>query len=267
MGCASNRSIVSTEAGTFFMTEDSEIVLTNGSSFERLVHRPVEPLLKKLSGTTKPKVCGVHEGDLVYFSISQGGSVNDTILEYNIVDNSWWIHKISYSSSETGGVNQFVLLDVSSVAKIFGAGSNTSVKRVFDMFLEDRYTDVTVFKTEWKPPWLVFGAPHVNKRIREIRVDAYGDFTLVSYNSFSSTPSEEDVVYWETTAEEGYWEEETSEKWEESSEELWGGESAISERRYPTIGVGRAWSFNFISETSLPLQIFSYTVAAQMRKD
>lgn len=267
IGCGSNRSIVETEQGTFFLDNDNNIVVTDGINFNYQVGENIAPLLETITGASRIKVCGVKWGSSIYFSFSRSGSSNDYILEYDLLNKSWWPGKITYETGVTGGVNQFALLDPSSEAVLYATGANSTSKRFFKMFEASRWTDGAVYPCEWKSPWLVFSAPHVNKRIRSIRVDALGDFDLYSYNSFSSTAQRADVIYWESTAKEELWESETEGKYEEETGKAWGGEAVITERRYPSLGVGRAWSFRFLAETGTDLEIYSYTVAAQQRRD
>lgn len=268
IGCGSNRSIVETEQGTFFLDSDSRIVVTDGSSFNYEVGENIEPILYGVVGSNRAKVCGTFSNGYVYFSFPRSGGVNDTILEYDLLNTSWWIHRLSYATGTTGGVNQFVQLDVGKESKLYAAGSSSTKKVVFNCFVEGRFLDGVMYPAEWKSPWLVFGAPHVNKRIRTVRVDALGEYEFYAYKTFAGASEKEDVVYWESSSEEGKWESTSPYKWEEGlAEEKWGGEVAVSERRYPSIGVGRAWSFRFYGETATDLEIYAYTVSALLRKD
>lgn len=265
MGCASNRSIVSTELGTFFLTPDNELILTDGQSFERKINEPIKPLLKNLSGATASKACGVHIGDYYYLSFSENGSINDTVLEYNLNNGSWWIHKISYSESVQGGFNQFALIDPSSTSTLYAAGSSTSIKTVFKCFVSDKYFDMDsqVFPAYWISPWHVFTYPHIRKRVREIRVDALGNYQLYTNRSFATSYIKEEAKNWEVSDEGSTF----GGEGEFGGEGTFGGEAVITEKRFYTPGVGRAWSLKFESEDNQDLEIYAYTIAVDYKKD
>lgn len=281
MGCISARSVVSTEQGVFFLTPDNEIVVTDGQSFERKVNEPIKPLLQNLSGSTSSKACGIHIGDYYYLSFSENGSYNDTILEYDLTNGSWWIHKISYTDKIKSGINQFALIDPSNVATLYGAGSTVLEEpsefkeffptwrkwnsSIFKCFVQDKYFDMTsqVFPAYWISPWHVFTYPHIRKRVREIRVDALGSFQLYTNRSFSTSYIKEEVKNWEVSDEgttfggEGLF----------GGEGTFGGAAAITEKRFYTPGVGRAWSLKFESEDNQDLEIYAYTISVDYKKD
>jgi hypothetical protein len=267
MGCISNRSIASTEAGLFFLTADNEIVVTNGHSFEKKINEPVKPLLQNLTGSMASKACAIHVGGYYYLSFSEGGSFNDTILEYDLSSGSWWPHKISYSKTVQAAVNQFALLDPSNIATLYGVGS-TRVGlngQVFKCFVPEKFVDMTdeVFPAYWISPWHVFTYPHIRKRVREIRVDALGTFELYTNRSFNTSYIKEEIKNWEISDEGGTF----------GGEGTFGGAGtfgdnpAIVEKRFYTPGVGRAWSLKFESQDNQDLEIYAYTIAVDYKKD
>lgn len=288
MGCVAPRTVIPTEVGTFFLTPDSEIVLTDGQSFQKKVSIPIKPLLKNLSGSIAQKACGIHTGDYVYFSISENGAINDTILEYNLTNDSWWPHAISYQEKPTeatsyggvgnyggegiygdtgrtsGGVNQFAILDPSNVATLYAAGSNPVLKRVFRCFVKDTYYDSEglKFKAYWISPWHVFTYPHLVKNMREIRVDALGTYDLYTATSFSTELVREEGRAWEIADEETIFGE-----GEFGGSGTFGDVAAIIEKRFYTPGEGRAWSLKFESEDIQNLEIYSYTASINYKKD
>jgi hypothetical protein len=269
MGCISNRSIASTEAGLFFLTADNEIVVTDGQNFERAISEPIKPLLRDLSGSMAPKSCGVHVGGYYYFSFSREGGVNDSILEYDLSNGAWWIHKIAYTSEIEAGVNQFALLDPSNVSTLFAVGSKQlepfAQSSIFKCFVSGKFvdSDEIPYPTYWVSPWHVFTYPHIRKRVREIRVDALGSYELFTNRSFNTSYIKEEVKNWEISDEGGTF----------GGEGLFGGEGtfggspSIVEKRFYTPGVGRAWSLKFESKTNQDLEIYAYTIAVDYKKD
>lgn len=272
IGCGSNRSIVETSSGTFFMSSDSEIIITDGNSFVRTVNQPIRPIMNLVTGANKAKVCSAHVGNYVYFSLSEGGSINDTILEYDLVNQSWWIHRICVGINPAFlcGVNQFAIIDPSSNTKLYGATPaifEVGQSRILEMFIENKYYDDenrTPFQAYWISPWHAYSIPHMRKRMREVRVDSLGNFELYSLSNFSSSQNKEEVDNWESSGEgttifggEG----------EFGGEGIFGDEALIIEKHYYTLGVGRAWSFKFESNDNQDLQIYSYTTFVDMKKD
>jgi hypothetical protein len=263
IGCIANRSIVSTESGTFFISSDGEIVLTDGNDFDTKIGLAISPLFVGFTGTQMRKACGVYSEGSVYLSFTTKGSTNDTIIEFNLNNSSWWVHNIYYSESQTGGVTQFTIIDPSDATTLYGAGANSSVKRVFKMFVENRYKDVVAFNTYWISPWHVFTYPHLRKRMREIRVDALGTYTLYTARSFQSIYEKETPKNWESSGEGTIF----GGEGEFGGEGKFGGDAIIVEKRFYTPGQGRAWSLKFESENDQALEIYSYTTSVTYKKD
>jgi hypothetical protein len=265
IGCGSHRSIVETSSGTFFMSSDSEIIVTDGSSFSRTTNQPIRPVMNLVTGANKAKVCAAHIGNYIYFSISEGGSINDTILEYDLVNQAWWPYKLSYSSTVTSGVNQFAILDPSLSTKLYGAGSVSATHRVFEMFVENKYYDneENSFQAYYITPWHVYSLPHLRKRMREVRVDSLGNFGLYSLNSFSAGENKEEVDNWESSGEGTTF----GGTGNFGGTGVFGDEPQIIEKHYYTLGVGRAWSFKFESKDQQDLQIYSYSTWVDFKKD
>lgn len=263
IGCDAHRSIVETDSGTFFLSEDQGIVITDGVSFTP-ISLPVRPVLNSINAASIANSCAIYKDSNYYISIPTGAT-NDTILQYDLRTESWWIHKIYYSSSVTGGVNDWAILDPATTGTLYAAGADTSTFRVFEAFKANNYSDMAgqPYTAYWMSPWQVFSQPHIRKIIRQIRVDALGDFDLFTAKSFSATNTQADQTIWEAS----------------DVGTIFGGSGTfggagtfgdvaiITERRYYTPGTGRAWSLKFQSTNNLDMQIYSYTMAVDFRTD
>lgn len=271
-GCLAKRSVVPTEVGLWFLSTDGEILLTDGQSFDRQIQEPIAPVLLNTKGAIGEKVSGAHQGDAVYFSVSEEGSELDTVLEYDLTNNSWWPHKIKQKAGVEKGIVDFALLDVSKEGKLFGLVSEKLTNRkstLVECFKINTYYDLDstedaqYYTAYWKSAWNPFGLPHIKKRVREIRVDAKGNYSLYTYKSFNSGVDKLEYTNWEVSEAE----EAESGEGEFGGEGIYGGTVAVGERRFYTPGIGRAWSFYFLSEDMLDFEMFAYTVAIEYKKD
>lgn len=254
IGCISHRSIVPSQYGTFFLSEDQGVMLTDGNQFQK-ISVPVQSTLDSVARSAIQNAAAILHNTNYYLSV-QVGSANDTTLHYDLRNRSWWLHG--------RGVNQWAILDPTSNPILFAAdaGSAAVHKAFLSGVTQDAGTD---FSWEWTGPWLTYGEPHLVKRVREIRADGTGSFTLQVARSFSSSPDNLDETVWESMGASGLF--------GPSDPDLYGGAGTfgatpgVTERRYYTPGVGRAWSLKFSGTDALPSEIYSYMTAIDLRKD
>jgi hypothetical protein len=267
IGSVAHRSIVQTPAGLFFLSEDQGICRTDGQAIKPFSEE-IEPDLDAVasSPTTQTQAAGTLEGQRYYLSVSMNGTRNDHTIEYDLENKSWWLHDCA--------VNQFALLDPSGSPVLYSADSLASA-RVSKAFVDGTYTDngsVYAGGAFWASPWYAWGIgggglnPHVRKRLSELRVDGVGN-----WDASLSTDFEED----EEAIEGEVWEaiEDTSGTW--GGEELWGGSETTwganpqspVERRYYTVGLGRAFSFRFVDKSESNFAIRSMTAMVTPRSD
>lgn len=263
IGCISHRSITETSNGTFFLSRDLGVVVTDGQTFQSLSNNTVKSLLKNASTSAIQNACAVFFNNKYFLSFTQS-SVNDIILEYDLSTQSWWIHRIYYTSSVTGGVNEWAILNPSTTSTLYAAGADATTFKVFEAFKDSVYQDNgNSYLANWIQPWETFGQPHLRKRLRQIRVDAYGALSVYSQRSFSSNVVTEEEKIWEasdigtTYGGTGLF----------GGTGIFGDTPVITERRFYTPGTARVWSLKFESQSPQDMQINACTMAVDFRRD
>lgn len=261
VGCTAHRSIVETTNGTYFLGTDGAVYVTNGTTVED-ISSGISPLLKSIAGSSISYAAGVFYDQRYYLSIPQSSNTCEYICEYDLETNTWWIHAIQATTSNTIGVTQFAILEPSGNSKLYGALDGYTT--VAEMFKDGTYQDLTNnYEAYWNGPWHAFGMPHIRKNLREIRVDALGQFDVYTQNSFSINAEQQETTYWEVANENI----EFGGSGDFGGTGTYGDDATITERRYYTPGTGRVWSIKFSSNNNLDCQIYSYTLAVDTRRD
>lgn len=277
IGCVAHRSIVQTDLGTMFLSEDQGICVTDGKSI-KVLSDVIKPQTEQVSShpSTAANAAGTFSGRRYYLSVSLNGSINDHTLEYDLTTGSWWLHDCA--------TNQFALLDPGGSPVLYSADSKgTRVSEAFvpEVFQDNgaNYAGNSYYITPELAPgfsgsvrYLRYIDPHKIKRIREIRMDGVGAWEAYFSADFATAWETMDGETWETTGEatSGFFEEAlTPETYFEGS----GGGSfeeateIIIARHYHTPGLGRAYSIKVEDTSGNNFKIFSQTIAIQLRED
>lgn len=260
IGCAAHRSIVETQSGTIFLSEDAGVCMTDGSNVYKIGEN-IDPLIRQASEdfpAALANACGTYRGDSYYLSIPTAASTNDLTLEYHLPTKSWWIH--------TFASNQFALLDPNTTPKMYM--THATDNKVLRAFVPDTYADEDVaFELYWKGPFWPFGQPHINKRLTQIRMDGAGIWLLYLATTFEGSYELIDGIDWEMSG---------------AGASLFGGtgtfggtgdfgpEAGILEKRYPTPGSqgwGRALSLKVTNYDPYSFELYSLTAFVRERKD
>lgn len=259
IGCIAHRTMVETSRGTMFLSEDLGVCVTDGTDVTP-VSDPVLPLLRAAADANAAvfsQACATYYQGSYFLSIPESSSSNDLTLEFQVDTGAWWIH--------TCASNQFALVDPTAAPILFSA--SPALKQVDKAFVEGVHGDYgAAFNTYWTSPFLTWGNPHLNKRVRQFRVDGQGEWDLYSQETFEDDPSLLEAEVWE----------------ESSSGETFGGggtfggvsdefgpSGGITQRRYPTPsqGWGRAWSLTVANEDTNPMEVFSLAAFTIQRSD
>lgn len=267
IGCIAHRSIVETTEGTFFLSEDVGVCVTDGSTVKQLDDRII-PFLRTAASnnpTLMPFCAAFYFQHSYFLSIPYTAAANDLMLEYDLQTKSWWVHSI--------GSNQFAIIDPAGTPKAYSANpSSPTVQRAFTpASFQDSGSTFTAYFTG---PYLAFGDPHIVKRIHEIRVDAVGGLTLSAAEQFSDTYNAIDGAAWEPGAGD------TSGTFGADDDlgatdtfagsGTWGPTSAgTSEWRFPTPldGMGRSWSLKYSNAANEDFEVQSTTAFVNQRAD
>ncbi len=268
IGCAANRSIVSSDLGTFFLGSDRRIYVTDGSSISD-ISANIKPELDAIAGSKIANSSGVYHDGRYYLSVPVS-SENERILEYDTRNASWWVHTIYLDSSTTTGVNDWAIINPSTTVDLYAAGAASATPRVFTAFKPNIFYDrgngdsEVAYTSNWITGWNTYGQPHIRKIIRQIRADALGTMNLYTARKFGTSYTTEENLAWELS------DEGTTTF---GGTGLFGGvgtfgdATVVQERRFYTPGTSRAWSLKFESVDTQDFELYSYTVAVDMRKD
>lgn len=264
IGCCAHRSIVETEQGTMFLSEDVGVCVTDGSSI-RVISQNIDPLLRRIAHTypdSLKQAAGAYHHDSYWLSVPESGTMNTLTLEYNLETSSWWIHT-SCSQDYTVG------LAGGNYQRLFVACPSQG--RVGVAYADNVWTDYGLpYRSFWQSANRIWGAAHMNKRVNQLRMDGLGVWQVKARTSFVNDFELLDDVVWEPDP--------------NPSSELFGGagnfgedgtfgpQAGINYRRFytPAEGWGRAWSFLIQdSDEGIATQfsIFSATTFARGRAD
>jgi len=261
VGCSANRTVTETSNGTYFLSTEGAVYVTNGTTMTD-ISGDIRPVLAAIPGTSVSYACGIFYDQKYYLSIPQSGNTCELICEFDLATNTWWLHAIQFTSSIVGAVTQFAILEPSGSNILYGALDGTA--KVAEMFKNATFQDFdNNYVAYWNGPWLSFGMPHLRKNLREIRVDGLGQFDVYTQNSFSTTESAQETTFWEVATEGTTF----GGTGDFGGTGTYGDSATITERRYYTPGVGRVWSVQFKSTNNEDCQIYSYTLALDTRRD
>jgi hypothetical protein len=166
VGACSHKTIVETPSGTFFLTPDKGVWVTDGSRVDD-VSLKVRPSFK-MDNSVDSNACAAYCNGHYYVSypsIADGTSGNDVVMDYDLSLKSWWKHSCC--------ANQFVVWRNSSgvLAKLYGArpiaqpgGSGTPATSpgVDQFFADSQSTDNGYsFPVYWVSGWHAFNPPQV----------------------------------------------------------------------------------------------------------
>ena len=264
VGCLSHRSCVDTPIGLIFWGQDG-IYVTDGNQVNPISEK-VDSLLD-VAATIDPYH---HYASAVYWDSSYWISINTVdqeaptyTLEMDLETGSWWLHDLVWMDVAVMGGTFPRLMHSSAIAP---AINNT--------FVENTYIDNPnlPYDAYYESSWAVSGEPHIQKRVRQVRIDGIGSWQLQYATNFLDSYTEDDGEVWEPastgdtfapTADDG----ELFAPTVASGDDFAPDSAAVIYRRYYTLGVARAWSFKIFSDNTGAFEIYAMTVAITGRTD
>jgi hypothetical protein len=258
IGCSSHRSIVETTQGTLFLSEDLGVCITDGSNI-RVVSDKIKPLLATISETQPiayKRSVGVYFQDSYWLSIPYADNKNSITLQYQLDTGAWWIHSLAAAD--------YAIFDSGNGAKLYGAVSE--IAGMDQMLVKNVYTDNgSPFQSYWEGPYWTWGAPQLNKRISQYRIDGVGYWELDAGTTFGDTRQRLDWIPWESGASTGgdFGDSGT----DFGDEGTFGATPTITQKRYytPTDGWGRAWSLKIYDDNANANTMEIYSIAGFLR--
>lgn len=289
IGCVAPRSIVETALGTFFLTADQGVYLTDGSHLKEMSY-PVRPTILGATGSARQHAAGAYFANHYYLSFPSGGSAsNNRTLDYDVELKSWWLHDLAG--------NEWAVWEPGSDTSLYVCPAGES-KGVVRAFVPGIYTDsganyagANDLSAYWLSAWQVFWifinrhripVPNIKKRVRQMHFDGSGEIipivgrnfatlgtwlpgvvgnesedfpaTLVNFSEGEPTFGNEDDA--QTFGGDTY----------EGQQMIFGGAASTRDARLYSLGVARSWQAGFGNASSQPFEVDSFTFSIQFRK-
>jgi hypothetical protein len=265
VGCHAHRSIVETPAGTFFLDQDG-VYVTDGEKVT-LISDPISTIIDSAAAFDDfANAAAIFHEDSYWLSLSTDGNTNNRTLQYDLTTESWWIHDCA--------ANEFARISTSTGERIYSANPNaTNIQRSFDPAVFQDSGANYAGTSFWTGPHLVWGMPHKQKRVTQVRMDGTGNWTLGNSTDYLDTfeydsgevwvTSESDPVTYAPDVSEGVEFAPTPTE----SVTYAPASAAVTTRRYYTPCVGDACTFKITNNDSADFGIYSYMTAINFRKD
>jgi hypothetical protein len=289
IGCVSHRSIVETAIGTFFLTADQGVYLTDGSHLKEMSYS-VRPTILGVTASQRQNAAGAYFNNHYYLSFPSGGSTtSNRTLDYDVQLKSWWLHDLAG--------NEWAVWEPSGETSLYTCTPGVS-KGVVQAFVPGIYTDAgsnykganglsAYWLSAWQPFWIFINrhriaVPNIKKRIRQIHFDGSGEIIPIIGRDFATLGTyvpgvvgneSEDFPTTLVDFNEGepvFGNEKEAQKFGAESLEgqqmIFGGAASTRDARLYSLGTGRAWQVGFGNNTSAPFEIDSFTFAITFRK-
>lgn len=186
VGCVSFRSMVESPQGTFFLSGDRGVYLTNGSKLTPISDQ-IQPTIDSIVDNTT--AAGAYFNGHYYLAVNLFGTVgsgNDTVLDYDTVLNSWWMHRYP------GGTSQYAVWTGGTGSRALYGASNSQAL-IQRLFVPGKLVDgSTPFQWMWRGPWQSptfyrrrrFPTSYFRKNFRQLRVEGSGTVDVYTTNDF-----------------------------------------------------------------------------------
>jgi hypothetical protein len=250
-GCVAHRSISEAPNGTYFLTADKGVYVTNGTWMEK-VSEKIDPTVANIVAAQRGNAAGTFLNDHYYLSVSTSGTQNNLTLDYDTISKSWWFH--------SNTANQFARWRPGAGIELYAAQAGAAIvdKCYVPGVTQDNGVNFTAY---WVSSWITFDQPYRHKRIRGIHVDGTGvlDAYIAKDFTLSQTLVKSDVFTYSgatsTFGGAGTF----------GGDGIFGDTPTESERLMPTLGVARAFSFMAQGISDQPLELDALTTFMQFR--
>lgn len=249
VGCVSHRTIVETPDGTFFLSKDHGVMVTNGSSVRRVSDR-VLPLIESMSQAKRASATARYFNDHYYLCFPTGGAGNDVMLDYDAKADVWWIHTLPEQD--------LAVWESGAVPQLYGAKATSAL--VDRLFVGGQTQDNgQSFASYWNGPFHAFGKPHLRKRMRQIAFDGSGRIQLSITRDFRRSQSLQGEKSFGTDVGAFGVNDTSLFAVNDTPEQYFGGVYEVAQARVANPGVARAWSIQFGNQTADDFEVDSYT--------
>lgn len=241
VGCFSRWTIADSPHGTFFLSLDQGVFVTDGDSMTQVSQKITPTLNATLLSSLS---CGVYFNDHYYLSMgispAAGGGTGfaysmNLVLDYDTQLQSWWFH--------TNPALQYaVWLPDQVTPQLYRADALFNAHRVSRCYVSGtRQDNGSNFTAYWKGPWLSFDQPYRNKRLRQVHVDGSGTVDALLGTDFAAAGS--------------------------IGTDIFTGATTQAATRLYNLGVGRAFSFEISGTHNSAMELDAYTMALTPRQN
>jgi hypothetical protein len=254
VGCVAHRSMVATQHGTFFLSRDQGVMLTDGSTLKR-VSDPVLPILETIPAAQRQLAAGVFFQGHYLLCIPESGTANTVMLDYDVERNAWWLHSLPMTA--------LAVWEPVADAQLFGARpTGASTARIDRLFVPGVAQDAGAsFRSYWRSRFFTFGAVPTRKRIHAIMFEGKGaisvgvgkDFGLGYLAGGGATFGADAGTYGGAGAYGGAG--------------SFGGDREIGDARILTPGVARTWGLELSNQSNADMEVEAITFMLDFRKD
>jgi hypothetical protein len=283
VGCIAHRSIVETTGGTFFLTSDQGVYLTEGSKLHEMSYN-IRPTVLAINPAKRTLAAGAYFNNHYYLSFASGvSSVANRTVDYDVQLKSWWLHDL------TG--NQWQIWEpVPGKPALYCVPPAVS-GGVAQAFVENVWTDRGAIYTGseglcayWKSAWEPFAyyvfrhrikAPFLKKRVRQIFFNGEGSIIPIVYKDFLVAGQQQPA----TVGNDNQYTPELPTNFAASEEEfgegggtfgieetIFGGEQTVGAARIYSPGVAFTWSVGWGNNSAEPFIVDAFVYMAQFRK-
>jgi hypothetical protein len=187
-GCCAARTIVETPGGTFFLTLDRGVYVTDGSHLT-LVSDIIRPTLESVVADQRANAAAAFFNNHYYLSVAigTGSTAPNTTLDYDTTLQSWWKHDFA--------ANQFAVWAPADAQRLYAA---PPASRVHTCLVPGLFTDAGAgYAAYWTGAWQspsyfrrrIIQSPDYRKRLRGVRFDGSGKLSLSLAKDFSGSPT------------------------------------------------------------------------------
>jgi hypothetical protein len=268
VGCVAPRSIVETPVGTFFLSLDQGIMITDGSGV-RMAAENVRPLTNQIVPAQRSIAAGVFSDGHYLLSICTAGTANNQTLDmdthlltvrgghftwWRYVFN-WWLHSFA--------AQDYAAWEAATTPELYGAPNAARVDKL--LVAGQTQDNGANYPAYWTQGHESMGQTHLKKRLRQVAFDGTGWIDFYIAKDFAQLPTLDGSFNFSST--EGVWGTDDGSTWGTDDGSVWGGSSSVQEARAYTLGTGRTWSVKFGNNTNLGFEIDSFTMAYEMGKN
>lgn len=153
IGCPAHRTIVETQRGTYFLTADRGLAVTDGSTIKLVEDKPgFKSALDTRPAGNAPLQSATFFNDRYYLTIARASGINgQDLYEYDPANDAWWQHSTPFGA--------ICIWDGDGPLEMWGTGvgaQNSRVTKPFGAQGSDQTDFTGDFTPQFQLPWADF---------------------------------------------------------------------------------------------------------------